>query len=529
MKSGFSTQVALSTMLAAIAVPAGLDAQEHHQTARHHHYKVVDVGTFGGPSSYFNELHLTDAFGFFTAFYGFARVSNGPGVLVGFADTRTPDPYAANPLFCYVPECFVAHAYAFHNGIRTDLGTLPGGASSAAFWIARNGLIVGNSQNGELDPAIPGMPDLRAVVWRDGHIADLGTLGGSWSFADAVNDRGQITGVALNGVPDPLSMLYQFNWCVPFGICPSNGTQSRGFLWEEKEGMRDIGTLGGPDAFPALINQHGQIAGFSYTDATPQPTTGLPTLHPFLWEKGKGMKDLGTLGGTLTASVNGLNERGEVVGGSLLSGDVINHPFLWNGEKLIDLTAPPFGGSAGGEAYWINEAGEVVGFSGIAAPCPGSVPPREAGHGFLWRNGVVTDLGTIAGTVESEGNFINSKSQIVGDAWSCDFSVLSATLWEDGSLVDLNTLIPQDTPIYLYQAAFIDDRGQIAVLGSLANGDTHAVLLIPCDEEHPNIDGCDYSLVDAIPASKQRPEVNPRYQLPRIFRQTLGPGRLVHP
>ena len=178
--------------------------------------------------------------------------------------------------------------------------------------------------------------------------------------------------------------------------------------------MQDIGTLGGPDAFPSLINQHGQIAGFSYTDSTPQPTTGFPTLHPFLWEKAKGMKDLGSLGGTTTASVNGLNERGEVVGGALLPGDSINHPFLWDGEKLIDLVAPPFGGSADGEAFWINEAGEVVGIAGIPGALPRLSPPREAAHAFLWRNGAMADLGALPGSPISQANFINSSSQSCG-------------------------------------------------------------------------------------------------------------------
>jgi uncharacterized membrane protein len=42
------------------------------------------------------------------------------------------------------------------------------------------------------------------------------------------------------------------------------------------------------------------------------------------------MKDLGSFGGAATASVNGLNERGEVVGGLDLPGDQKNNPFLWD-------------------------------------------------------------------------------------------------------------------------------------------------------------------------------------------------------
>jgi probable HAF family extracellular repeat protein len=492
------------TISAAAAANAAEEAPAN-SSAQHHHYKVIDIGTFGGPSSYFDDLHLTDNYGFNTVFYNFSQVLNAKGVLVGFADTPTPDPYSANPMFCYVPDCFVTHAYQGQNGVKADLGALPGGASSAAFWINSNGLIAGNSQNGQFDPVIPGLPELRAVIWEKGKIRDLGTLGGSSSFSQAVNDRGQVTGLALNGIPDPFSFYYQYLYCLAFQICPGDATETRGFVWDEEDGMQDIGTLGGPDAFPSLINQHGQVAGFSYTDSTAQPTTGFPTLHPFLWEKGKGMKDLGSLGGTTTASVNGLNERGEVVGGALLPGDVINHPFLWDGEKLIDLVATPFGGSADGEAFWINEAGEVVGIAGIPAPCPGSSPPRQAAHAFLWRQGEMADLGALPGSPISQANFINSRSQVVGDSMPCDFSAVTAFLWEKGSLVDLNTLVPQDSPLYVFTASFISDRGEIAAFGSLANGDQHAVLLIPCDENHPDVEGCDYSLVDPATAAEVRP------------------------
>ena len=509
-------------LLSVTAIPArsaGKDNQD--KKPAHHHYKVVDLGTFGGPSSYFNSLSVTDVFLFGTVFYNIAQVRNSKGVFVGFAETSAPDPY---PGFCYLPDCFVAHAFQWKNGIKTDLGALPGGASSAAFWINAKGWITGNSENGETDPLIPGVPEIRAVRWKDGQIRDLGTLGGSTSFAQAINNRGQITGLALNPISDPYSYYYVFL----YGF--SNGSQTRGFFWDEKDGMQDIGTLGGPDAFPSLINQRGQVAGFSYTNSIPNSTPPfVPTFHPFLWEKGKGMKDLGSLGGTQTASVNGLNERGEVVGGLLLPGDVINHPFLWDGEKLTDLTAPPFSATGKGEARWINEAGEVVGNAELSGSCDG-LGLRM--HAFLWRNGAMTDLGKIAGTPNSQADFINSKTQIVGGSWSCDTSVLNAFLWEDGSIVDLNTLIPPDSPLYLYWAPFIDDRGEIGAFGTLPDGDSHAVLVMPCDENHPAVEGCDYSMVDtpaAVPLTSFAVRKRSRSALAPSLMRRMGRYRLPGP
>ena len=279
--------------------------------------------------------------------------------------------------------------------------------------------------------------------------------------------------------------------------------------------MQDLGTLGGADTFPNLINERGQIAGFSYTNAIPNVDDGIPTLDPFLWDPKTGMKDLGNFGDQ-AASVNGLNNRGEVVGGLWLPGNQQIHPFLWDGKKLIDLIAPPFGGTANGEAAWVNEAGDVAGIAGLPLPCPGG--QSQVQHAFLWRNGVITDLGTVAGTLNSQASFINSRTQIVGLSFACDFSVFNAILWEDGSMVDLNTLIPANSPFHLYSASFIDDQGQIAAFGILANGDTHAVLLIPCDENHNGNSECEEDPKSTV---KDAPNPRPNAVLPENLRMLL--------
>ena len=443
-------------------------------SAQHRHYKFIDLGTFGGPASYFSN--------------GLDGILNNQDTAVGWADTAAAD---ASP-FCFNPDCFVSHAFVVRNGRRTDLGALPGGESSQAVWISSNGIIAGNSQNGEEDPLLPGFGfgQFRAVLWKNGRIIDLGTLeGGYESLIGSVNSKGQAVGMSMNTVPDP------FNLIAP-GLFP---TQARAFLWQNGV-MQDLGTLGGDDAFANFINERGQVAGNSYTNTTPNATTGVPTTDPFLWESGK-MIDLGTLGGTIGSPL-GFNNRGEVVGTSKLAGDAIQHPFLWTKKRgMQDL------GTLGGDTglpNWINDSGDIVG----KVDLPGSLSPQDH-HAVLWRHGRMIDLGTFPEDTSSNAYSVNSRGQVVGTSEDRAHMVIGvgehAFLWEgNGPMVDLNTLIPAGSSLRLTYAVAINDRGEIAGFG-VAPGvppenyetEGHAYILIPCDEDHPNLEGCDYSSADA--------------------------------
>jgi probable HAF family extracellular repeat protein len=84
---------------------------------------------------------------------------------------------------------------------------------------------------------------------------------------------------------------------------------------------------------------------------------------------------------------------------------------------------------------------------------------------------------------------------------SCDFTTTRAFLWENGGpMVDLNTLVVPVSNVQLSTAFDINDRGEIAAPGLLPNGDSHAVLLMPCDENHPGIEDCDYTMVEGSAA-----------------------------
>jgi probable HAF family extracellular repeat protein len=129
------------------------------------------------------------------------------------------------------------------------------------------------------------------------------------------------------------------------------------------------------------------------------------------------------------------------------------------------------------------------------------------GEAFLWRRGVLKPLGTTAGLNNSEGVHINSIGQVVGYSFTCDFSAFDAFLWEDNHIVSLNSLTLPDNSFHLWSAVFIDDRGQIAALGIEPNRNQHAVLLIPCDENHPHDERCDYSVIDKTNITAQNPTI----------------------
>ena len=52
MKSRTLMYFVAITFFAALAIPVQLAAQGNKGKQKHHHYKLIDLGTFGGPTGY---------------------------------------------------------------------------------------------------------------------------------------------------------------------------------------------------------------------------------------------------------------------------------------------------------------------------------------------------------------------------------------------------------------------------------------------------------------------------------------------
>ncbi|HEY6327464.1 MAG TPA: hypothetical protein VIW73_13250 [Candidatus Cybelea sp.] len=171
------------------------------------------------------------------------------------------------------------------------------------------------------------------------------------------------------------------------------------------------------------------------------------------------MLDLGGFGGTF-GTPNWINDRGEVVGFSNGPGDNSQYPFLWRNGKLINLGT--FGGCCG-YAQWINEAGVTVGWA--------LESDNATVHAAVWKDTSIKDLGTLPGDPCAFAYGINSRNQIVGTAFatsglcfwpSSSETDMNAVLWQDGSVVDLNDVVPGKSQLHLAIAFEADNAGDIA-------------------------------------------------------------------
>ncbi|MHC5184578.1 MAG: DUF3466 family protein [Planctomycetota bacterium] len=182
--------------------------------------------------------------------------------------------------------------------------------------------------------------------------------------------------------------------------------------------ITDLGTLGGTSSRAYGINESGQIVGKS-------DITGDSVSHAFLYD-GIKMHDLGTLGGPSSNAIS-LNDNAEVVGHSRITGDSSSHAFYYDGTTMHDL------GTLGGswsEALGINNSGVIVGYSDITGD--------SARHAFYY-DGTMHDLSTLGGSA-SEALNINESGHIVGYSDITGDSAHHAFYYDGTIMHDLETL-----------------------------------------------------------------------------------------
>ncbi|MGI4791908.1 MAG: hypothetical protein ACRYFS_24050 [Janthinobacterium lividum] len=312
----------------------------------------------------------------------------------------------------------------------------------------------------------------QAVRWdADGSIHLLSTPVHRLFEAEGINDQGQVIADAIPSKTFPGPRLYVVNKMGRVRLLkPPVGTQTLDIGGEAinnagQTAFNVVTEAGFP--FCAVLNTHGATKDLGHLllrPATPQLKAlmthtqihalnnsgmavgdrdtyvkGMNTVpaHAFIWRKGV-MMDLGTLPGYDASSATALNDRGDVIG-------MMTHLAEMQFGPTVCLTAPHSGP---------NPAFHV--------------------HGFLWRNGVMTNLGALPGCRYTEPTSINDEGQIVGNSYNIvqedgDLTLSGGALgsgvflWQNGKMTDLQTLVPSGWK--LESAVAINNRGDILCTG----------------------------------------------------------------
>lgn len=133
--------------------------------------------------------------------------------------------------------------------------------------------------------------------------------------------------------------------------------------------------------------------------------------------------DLGTLGGS-SSTAHGINDQKQIVGFSTTIGGA-GRGFLWDDGVLTNLGTLP--GMTHSSAYAINEAGQIVGSSSAGA---------GTARAFLWSAGAMQELLPPLGYCCSEAFAINDDGLVAGSV-SVTFGSPHAAIWRDGVATDL--------------------------------------------------------------------------------------------
>lgn len=308
--------------------------------------------------------------------------------------------------------------------------------------VAAFGMELGVVANGEETSSIKYVAGASQIT-----ITDLGLLpGGTTSAGLAVNSEPIIVGLANDSNFDLQRPFWNANTGTIVGFADNFSPASTAI----PEHMNAIREMGGTEVYGDNVYQgiYWNPAGQAFVLP---PLAGVDPDY-----------------GAVHTKAHGINSQGELAGaGKEGEPNFFTHAALWPDKdtNAIDLGFLGQGNPLNySEAYGLNDLSHVVGNSAIGSFI----------HGFLWRDGQMTDLGALSGQVVSEARAINNAGVIAGK------SNIFPVIWEydpgnPGRAPRIQQLaIPGG--FFSATTTAVNDSGDVVGYAGSPNIDSHAVL-----------------------------------------------------
>ena len=299
---GVSSATAQTYSVTDLGVVAGMDTSEPAAINLQGHVTGTMSGEKGKCAFLYRDGVMQDLGGLNSRGFGI----NASGLVVG--DSSFEGPYG-----------LVGHAVVFKRGTITDLGVLKGGVYSRSNGVNAFEQVVGFS-----GPK-PDADNSRAFVWSAfTGMLDMGTLGGAYAQAHAINDAGFVTGTAQTA-DGLIGATHAFLYQVP----------QQGERYEKP--MVDLQTLGGVSSYGLAVNAYNHVVGYSEVSLTDN------RIHAFFYRGGK-LIDLGSLGAGMKdadySAALGINSTDQVVGYSYLPAGAGNEIAIKQAAFVADVSNP---------------------------------------------------------------------------------------------------------------------------------------------------------------------------------------------
>ncbi len=302
---------------------------------------------------------------------------NGAGVVAGYATG---------------PNKNRAYRWRRLGGIE-DIGALYGGADGIAYARAINdaGVIAGDSWTGA---------DYHAFIWSDGAgMVDIDTIRAGASTPIGISAGGEVAG------------NYWY------------GGDVRGFVWTRAGGMRHLGGAADVGSWLTGMSSGGRIIGqLTGTQAN-------PIYRAMTWTRQTGLRDLGTLGGSISTGI-AVNNLGQVTGGTATRNDARFVAYVWHARHgMVDLNTRLRHAPAGlvlESAVAISDNGAIVARSNaglvLLQPDQGQSCPHTVGP--IAATAVVAVGATLDAALDIAGNDHHDRHAV---SWRWGDGAISGT------------------------------------------------------------------------------------------------------